>query len=447
MSKKEDREEIIEGLSPRTFRASALVLEKISRWRASLEHVFNEVREEFNLSSQESRTVFYLSRIALLDVGLSIYVLERIGKHTLPLRRKSSFMVAVSLVNRYPHFEKRIEALRGGLLSNTLLRYISYDFLEKKKEEMISLPCVEKVSYKYSIPPLLSRRLVEYFGCSQAENVAVSFMRRHVWLRATGPEKIEKVVEFLSSRGIKYRRDQDFDFLFELLLPEYEPLPSIDSSIGVYQDKASIATVAELTGELSDMELFIDAAAAPFMKTSLLCGSLTGPKEIIAIDVSPGRIRDSMHNLRECVSPTHVVCADARIFSIRIGKSFDGALVDAPCTNSGALGADPGLRLSLWNLNTEEVIKYSARQSSILLNVLAMLKRGKKLVYSTCSLLPEEGEEVVARILSGKKSELLRPRLFFEPGYPKYDFAKNVTRLFPEKQRTEAFFISVMKKA
>jgi len=106
MPKKEDKEEIIEGLSPRTFRASALVLEKISRWRASLEHVFNEVREEFNLSSQESRTVFYLSRIALLDVGLSIYVLERIGKHTLPLRRKSSFMVAVSLLIATPTWRR-----------------------------------------------------------------------------------------------------------------------------------------------------------------------------------------------------------------------------------------------------------------------------------------------------------------------------------------------------
>lgn len=75
-----------------------------------------------------------------------------------------------------------------------------------------------------------------------------------------------------------------------------------------------------------------------------------------------------------------------------------------------------------------------------------MLGRGKKLVYSTCSLLPEEGEDVVASFLSTRQVELVRPKYYFESGYPKYEFARDVTRLFPEKQRSQAFFVAVMKK-
>jgi len=439
-------EQILENLTPRTFRASALVLEKISRWGASLDYVLNNVREDFNLTLKETRTVFFLSKNALLDLGLSIYVLERIGRKNLPLRRRSAFFVAVSLVNRFPHLERRVEALRGGLLSNALLRYVSQSFLEKEKEEIEHLTCVDKISYKYSIPPLLAGRLIDYFGCEGAERAAASFGRRHIWLRALGEEKIDEVEEFLKRRGIRYRRDQDFSFLFELLVPEYEPLPDIDGSLCVYQDKASIAAVAELVGGLEDAELFIDAAAAPFMKTSIICSHPQGPREIIAVDVSLSRIKESMQNLKKCWSTTHIVCADSRSFALREEKSFDGGLVDAPCTNSGALGADPGLRLSLWGLTTEQVIKYSERQKAILRSVLGMLRRGKKVVYSTCSLFPEEGEEVIASLLASRQAELLRPKHYFEPGYPKYEFAHSVTRLFPEKQRSEAFFIALMMK-
>ena len=79
MSSKEKIEGLLENLTPRTFRASALVLERISRWNASLDYVFSEVRKEFKLTPGEARTVYFSSRNALLDIGLSIYVLEKLS--------------------------------------------------------------------------------------------------------------------------------------------------------------------------------------------------------------------------------------------------------------------------------------------------------------------------------------------------------------------------------
>ncbi len=74
-------------------------------------------------------------------------------------------------------------------------------------------------------------------------------------------------------------------------------------------------------------------------------------------------------------------------------RCFDRILVDAPCSGTGTLGRNPEIK---WRLTPEDLADLHARQSALLGHALALLAPGGLLVYSTCSLEPEENDEVVA---------------------------------------------------
>jgi 16S rRNA (cytosine967-C5)-methyltransferase len=76
-------------------------------------------------------------------------------------------------------------------------------------------------------------------------------------------------------------------------------------------------------------------------------------------------------------------------------RPFDRILVDAPCSGTGTLGRNPEIK---WRLKPEDLDDLRARQSALLSNALAVLAPGGVLVYSTCSLEPEENEDVTLAV-------------------------------------------------
>jgi len=77
------------------------------------------------------------------------------------------------------------------------------------------------------------------------------------------------------------------------------------------------------------------------------------------------------------------------------GRQFDRILVDAPCSGTGTLGRNPEIK---WRLKAEDLAGFARRQRALLENARAVLAPGGRLVYATCSLEPEENEDVVAEV-------------------------------------------------
>lgn len=432
--------EAAEVLSPRVFRASVHTLEFVERRRTSLDYAFRQVSQKVSLKGEEVRAAYILARYALLTIGASKYLLQAHGLEEAPLRRRAAFYVALPLVLHAPEGLGRVASARGGLLTNrmlSILRNVSLDLLERVAE---ALQVHEALSLKYSIPPLLSRRLVELLGARGAEKLASSLLRRFVWIRSTNPERSDALEQYLRARGLRARRDPEVGYLFELDVPEDEPLPEIPRELGIYQDKAS-ALVAEALAEKIEEGVIVDAAAAPCLKTQLLTALRKGVT-ILAIDVSSRRLARCKEFVGDSTA-VHLIQADSRFFHVPGGAS--AALVDAPCTNSGAIGGDPGLRLALWGLTSRALESFQETQAQMLASVLENLNPRGFVVYSTCSLLPEEGEEVVQKVLG--RVVLASPRGFkLSPGYSRYSFGCCVSRSFPHLHRTEGFFIAVMQK-
>lgn len=139
-----------------------------------------------------------------------------------------------------------------------------------------------------------------------------------------------------------------------------------------------------------------DCCAAPGGKTLILARRLGGA-EIVASDVSVKRLAQTEARLRRYAYAEQVkfVAADAADAKTVKG-SFDLILCDAPCSGTGTLAANPEIR---HRVKVEELARQAERQRAILNGALQRLAPGGRLVYSTCSLEPEEGERVVEAVV------------------------------------------------
>ena len=156
--------------------------------------------------------------------------------------------------------------------------------------------------------------------------------------------------------------------------------------------------VAELAAAAApDATTVWDCCAAPGGKTLILAYRLASAA-ITASDVSAKRLAQTEARFRRYAYAERIRCAVADATKPSENQSFDLILCDVPCSGTGTLAANPEIR---HRLKLEEFPRQAARQKSILKAAIKQLAPGGKLVYSTCSLEPEECEQVVAEVIAG----------------------------------------------
>ncbi|HEY1501753.1 MAG TPA: transcription antitermination factor NusB [Acidobacteriaceae bacterium] len=163
---------------------------------------------------------------------------------------------------------------------------------------------------------------------------------------------------------------------------------------------------SQLVGELaaaasSGAERVLDACAAPGGKTAILAERLPGA-EITAVDVSRGRVLAARALLaagagRCAASPAaRVEWKVADVTKMKLKPEWDLILCDVPCSGTGTMARNPEIRL---RVTEDDLARQHRRQVAILRAGLRGLKEGGRLVYSSCSLEPEENEDVMAEAL------------------------------------------------
>ncbi|MFL6790628.1 MAG: RsmB/NOP family class I SAM-dependent RNA methyltransferase [Bradyrhizobium sp.] len=170
-------------------------------------------------------------------------------------------------------------------------------------------------------------------------------------------------------------------------------LPGFSEGQWWVQDAAA-ALPARLFGDLNGKAI-ADLCAAPGGKTAQLAhaGAL-----VTAVDRSPARMARLRDNLARLSLQAENVVADAAEWPGGNG-SFDGVLVDAPCTSTGTIRRHPDVA---WLRQETDIAALSALQSRLLQKAVALLKPGGTLVYCTCSLEPEEGELAISALLAAE---------------------------------------------
>jgi 16S rRNA (cytosine967-C5)-methyltransferase len=136
---------------------------------------------------------------------------------------------------------------------------------------------------------------------------------------------------------------------------------------------------------------------------------------LIAADISTDRLEKVHQNADRCgfsIIQTQQIRPDGG--NIPAGP-FDAILLDAPCTNTGVLGKRIEAR---WRIKPNDVTELSALQSRLLSQAAERLKPGGRILYSTCSIEPEENEQVVQQFLETHSDFSLRSERTFLPGQP-----------------------------
>ena len=161
------------------------------------------------------------------------------------------------------------------------------------------------------------------------------------------------------------------------------------------QDPSTLLAVAELDPQPG--ESILDLCAAPGGKTTYIAQRMQNRGRVIAQDSQP----DRLELIRENCTRLGVTCVEASVAPAGIlvnpAKKFDRILVDAPCSNTGVMRRRIDLR---WRIRPEEIERLRADQLILLNQAAPRLKPGGTLVYSTCSLEPEENAEVVKQFLA-----------------------------------------------
>ncbi|XP_021842676.1 uncharacterized protein [Spinacia oleracea] len=162
------------------------------------------------------------------------------------------------------------------------------------------------------------------------------------------------------------------------------------------QDESAGLAVSVLDPQPDDC--IIDCCAAPGGKTLFMASRLKGQGMISAIDINKGRLRILEETAKlQCVdSVISCIHADLRSFADSNNLKFDKVLLDAPCSGLGVLSKRPDLR---WNRKLEDLEELKSLQDELLDAACKLVKADGVLVYSTCSIDPEENEERVSAFL------------------------------------------------
>ncbi len=210
------------------------------------------------------------------------------------------------------------------------------------------------------------------------------------------------------------------------------------------QDEGS-QLLALLTGAKRG-EMVCDFCAGAGGKTLALGAMMKSTGRLYAFDVAERRLANLKPRLaRSQLSNVHPQrLADENDTKVkRLAGKFDRVLVDAPCSGLGTLRRNPDLK---WRQNPDTVAELTVKQAAILASASRLVKRGGRLVYATCSLLPEENEAIVAAFLEGHHGFALKPAAaaLAEQNIP-LDTGPYL-RLDPQLHGTDGFFAAVLEK-
>lgn len=360
----------------------------------------------------------HFSKRAIESLDSPVRIALRLGLYQL---RYLTRIPASAAVNESVSLVRAARLSSATALVNAVLRRATRE-AEYDPAAEVSDP-IERIAIQTSHPVWLIDRWAQAFGLDEAEafakanNMMPPTAFRVVVKRGNEAEILSKLVAAESSEIVDgaWRVSGAASVLREL------------SAAGqIYlQDEASQLVAREL--EVKPGERVLDLCAAPGGKTTLMADRSKDSAFIVAADISATRMATVVNTMRlhelQNIKPTILDATESLPF---VERSFDKVLVDAPCSGTGTLRRNPEIR---WRLTPVDIVKLAEQQKQILRRAVEMVKPGGRLIYSTCSIEPEENEEVIEEVPAvDERFQLVTTR-----------------RTWPQREGCDGFFISIFQ--
>jgi 16S rRNA (cytosine967-C5)-methyltransferase len=408
------------GLSREDRALTQEIVLGVLRWRRALDYFIER----------------YSAR-SISKIDLPVLIALRIGLYQL---RHLERIPQSAAVNESVNLVKRARVTSAAPMVNAVLRQAARAKGEKAGAD-IDDP-LERASIEFSHPRWLLERWQKSLTDSEARLLAIAnnsppptTFRINTLLNST-----TEVLTALEAEGVSLRKSVICRDAWIVESGSAASLINLARRGAIYfQDEAS-----QLVSFLLDprpAERILDLCAAPGSKTTHLAALSDDRGWIVACDRHIHRLatlRDMCRRL--VVKSVDALTLDAtHQLPLQTDFNFDRVLVDAPCSGTGTLRANPEIK---WRLKKEDIDRLAELQFELLTRAADRVAVGGRLVYSTCSLEREENESVVSRFLAG--SSMFRQ---IEPDAPTgLITAEKFVRTWPHRDRTDGFFAAVLER-
>jgi NOL1/NOP2/sun family putative RNA methylase len=271
----------------------------------------------------------------------------------------------------------------------------------------------------------------------------------------TTPEHIKKRLE-----GYGWNITQPYKEYPEIMIVQGTKPGELGKSkehlLGYYYVQEISSMLPMLTLQPRPEETILDLCASPGSKTTQGAAMMNNEGMILANELSMGRIGILNSNLERCGVNNTIVSRKEGVTLCKLLQkksqiTFDKILVDAPCSGEGTLRKSPKT-FNIWNINA--IKKIAGIQQQLANEALKLLKEEGTMIYSTCTIAPEENELIIQQLIENHDIEIeeINLPLKTRPGITEWEGKrlspeiKKCLRLYPQDNNTDGFFITKIKK-
>ena len=345
---------------------------------------------------------------------------------------------SVNLAKRYGHKSS------SGFV-NAILRKVEISDYNVLFEIQNSL---EKISKTQSMPKWLIEKLLENNSIEKVEEICKNLNCKPVISIRVNKLKTSKqeLKEKLENKGIIVKQAELEDFLIIQNAKNIEKIEEFKQGLFTVQDES--AGLASLFLNPRKGEKVLDACSAPGGKTTYLAELMQNEGKIDAWDIYGHRIKlieENCNRLGIEVVVTTLHNAEEKIaVNNEENEKFDKILLDVPCSGIGVIKRKPDIK---WQRKQEDIEEITKIQLNILQNCAKLLKHGGELVYSTCSILKEENEEIIKKFLHENSDfEIITKNEIGKfPTFKQYLQDEKYLNILPNDEH-DGFFICKLKK-
>jgi len=426
-------------------------LYKIEKEKAYSNLVLDEIINE-NKNKINSKDIGFISEIVYgvtsykitLDYIISRYSktkLNKISIFTKNILRMGIYQIIFldkvpksAAVNESVNLSKKYAIKSSGFI-NAILRKVS---IEDYKEIDNIKDSLKKISIKHSMPQWIIEELLKEFGIEEVEKICInSNLRPKTTIRVNNLKISEnELLKIFDEKEIKYKKSKIEKFIYLENVKNISQMEEFKKGYFTVQDLAAGLTSIVLNP--NNGEYVLDACSAPGGKTTHLAELMKNEGRILAWDLYESRlglVNENAERLGINIIKTEE--NDSSKFNENLIEKFDKILLDVPCLGIGVIKRKPDIK---WQREKEDLDKIRKEQLKIIENCSKYLKTNGCMVYSTCSILKQENEDIIKEFLKNNKNfKILKIKNALN------DQEQELIKLYPTEEN-DGFFICLLQK-
>lgn len=335
------------------------------------------------------------SKIKIKKISPWILNILRMGVYQIVFLDKIPKSAAV---NESVNLSKRYGHTSSSNFVNAILRKVEksdyQEFFQIRND-------VERISKTTSMPEWIIQELLKNNNVEDTEKICKNFNNKpNVTIRINTLKNMKKeFIKKLKDENIEFEETESEDFLILKKTKNIENLNLFKNGEFTIQDISAGMTAKILAPKKG--EKVLDACSAPGGKTTYMAELMENEGEIEAWDIHQHRTKLVEKNAQRLgIKIIKTKIKDATIYDEKYNAVFDKILLDVPCMGLGVIKRKPDIK---WQKKIEDIQEITKIQKEILKNCSKYLKKGGSLVYSTCSILKEENENIILDFLKQNK--------------------------------------------